>query len=108
LPAWGRLIRAIAASAFSQVLLEHDEREVVAQRRAEARAAVGDRLDLAGGAVAAAQVPGDQRVAHVDDAHAHARGAALARPGLGGGEQRAARPAVLALGIDAQRTEGPR
>src|SRR5690606_10084908 len=74
------------------------EPQVVAQRDAEALVAVGERLVAAGAAVAAALVPGDQRLAQVDHGHAHpSQAPVLARDALAFGQQAAAQAAALQL-----------
>ena len=75
------LIHAIATKL--EVFLQYDEAKVVSQRSAESVVPVGKWMGYASEAIAAAFVPGDERVADVDDMHLNNASTALVRPLLG-------------------------
>src|SRR5580704_6405513 len=52
-----------------QMLDEDDKLEVIARRYSKACVAVGERTGFAGELIAAALVPSDESMAHIDDGH---------------------------------------
>ena len=82
--------------------LQNHKAQIVTQRPSETIVAVGKRLGDTGFRVTPAEIPRDQRLAHIDHRHAHPFRAALADPGFSGGEHGATAAAILLFGIDRQ------
>src|SRR5690348_6608834 len=92
--------------ARAQRLFQDFEAQVVALRDAEAWIDGREGLLDAGATVAAALVPGDEVLAHVDDGHAHHRQAPVdAGDALGFGEHRLAHAAALQHGAHGEHAE---
>jgi hypothetical protein len=81
--------------------------QALAERAPEAFVAVGEGLCLRGERVAPTLVPGDQRIADVEDGHADLARAVIASEVFSGGEQLAPELLLLQMRRDGEHSQVP-
>ena len=91
----------------SNVFLEYNKVEIVAERTAEAFVTIGKWAGFCGEGVASALVPGDECVADVHDGHLNPPSTVLFHEVFCGGEELAAQLSLLLIGADGKESQIP-
>jgi hypothetical protein len=91
----------------SNVFLEYNKVEIVAEWTAEAFVTIGKWAGFCGEGVASALVPGDECVADVDDGHLNSLSTVLFHEVFCGGQELAAQLSLLLIGSDGKKSQIP-